>query len=201
MVESIESKILMEYPELELTSDEPVIVTDNMLRVAWTITPRGLFDAAIHELFARNISDFFRPDNNDMCFASENDGVRKYTSKGLARKVRADRVAQCFTLTCWGSAFDFQTIGRMIEDAAALKPKIAALEERYGRSLIKTVVGDRFVFTHAVTIEPAFPTKYIRELSNLGYDVHYIDSEQEQLEALRQLAEAKNEEVLKGTSH
>jgi hypothetical protein len=188
----------MEYPELELTSDEPVIITDNMLRVAWTITPREAFDKAIQELFAHHISDFFRPvDDRLFIPGGDNNSIRRYTSTCLAKKVKFDRVAHCFTLACWGPALDFDALCKMIEGIA--NPDVAALEERYGRSLIKTVVEDRFVFTHAVTIEPAFPTKYIRELSNLGYDVQYTSSEEEQLEALRQLAEAKNEKVLKGT--
>lgn len=200
-IESIESKILNEYPELVLARDEPVTITDDMQRIAWSITPRGLFDAAIEELFAANIPGFFTTDNSEQFFTPNCDGVRKYTSNAHAKKVKADRVAQCFTLTCWGPALDFQAIGQMIEDVEVLKPEIAELNDRHGRSLLRTVVGDRYILTHAVTIEPAFPTKYIRELMRLGYDVHYIDSEQEQLDALRTLAEAKNEEVLEGTSH
>lgn len=202
MINDIEKQILGEYPELELIKDKPVIVTDNMKRVAWSITPRWLFDEVIHELFSRNISDFFWPNQNGMFFAPnmpEGDSIRKYTSVGLARKVGTDRIAQCFTLTCWGPAFDFQAIGTMIEDITALKPEIAALADRYGRSLLRTVVDNRYVITHAVTIEPAFPTEYTRQLDRLGYDVYYVDSEQEQLEALKTLAEAKNEEVLKYT--
>jgi hypothetical protein len=195
---TIESMILREYPELELISDEPVKVNDNMIRVAWTITPREAFDKAIHELFAHHISDFFRSEN-DRLFIPEgdNNGVRKYTSTCLAKKVKCDRVAHCFTLACWGPALDFDAVCKMI--GGVDEPDVAALDERYGRSLMKTVVGDRYVFTHCITIEPAFPTKYIRELSNLGYDVHYISSEEEQLENLRQLAESKNDEVLKST--
>lgn len=180
MIDDIEQQILVEYPELELIKNKPVTITDNMRRVAWSITPRWLFDEVIHEMFSRNISDFFWPNQNEMFFvpnAPEGDSIRRYTSVCLARKVGADRIAQCFALTCWGSAFDFQAIGRMIEDTTALKPKIAALDDRYGRSLLRTVVGDRYAFTHAVTIEPAFPTEYIRQLGRLGYDVYYIDSE------------------------
>jgi len=202
MFDDIEQQILGEYPELELIKDKTVIVTDNMKRVAWSITPRWLFDEVIHELFSKNISDFFWPNQNEMFFVPnmpEGDNIRKYTSVGLARKVGTDRIAQCFTLTCWGHAFDFQAIGRMIDNIAALKPKIEELDDRYGRSLLRTIVGDRYVITHAVTIEPAFPTEYIRQLDRLGYDVYYVDSEQEQLEALKTLAEAKNEEVFKDT--
>ena len=202
MFDDIEQQILGEYPELELIKGKPVIVTDNMKRVAWSIMPRWLFDEVIHELFSKNISDFFWPNQNEMFFApnmQEGNNIRKYTSVGLVRKIGADRIAQCFTLTCWGPAFDFQAIGRMIDDITALKPKTEELDDRYGRSLLRTVVGDRYVITHAVTIEPAFPTEYIRQLGRLGYDVHYIDSEQEQLEALKTLAEAKNEEVFKDT--
>lgn len=202
MVDDIEQQILGEYPELKLIKNKPVTVTDNMRRVAWSITPLWLFGEVINELFSRNISDFFWPNQNEMFFVPnvpEGDGIRKYTSVGLARKVGADRIAQCFALTCWGPAFDFQAIGKMIDDIAALKPKIAELDDRYGRSLLRTVVGDRYVITHAVTIEPAFPTEYIRQLGRLGYEVYYIDSEQEQLDTLKMLAENKNEEVLKDT--
>jgi hypothetical protein len=202
MVDNIKQQILREYPELELIINKPVTVTDNMLRVAWTITPRWLFDEMIQKLFERNISNFFRPNNNKMFFEpdkQEDNDIRKYTSVGLLTKIESDRIAHCLTLTCWGSEFDFQTICEMIESVTAAEPKIEALNERYGRSLIKTIFGDRYVLTHAITIEPAFPTRYIQELSNLRYDVHYTSAEQEQLEAIKQLAEAKNEEVLKGT--
>ncbi|HII92679.1 MAG TPA: hypothetical protein HA262_11100 [Methanosarcina sp.] len=204
MVNDIKKQILGEYPELELTKNEPVTVTDGMWRVAWSLTPRWLFDEVINELFSRNISNFFWLNQNEMFFVPsvpEGDGIRKYTSVCLARKVGADRIAQCFTLACWGPAFDFEAIGRMIEDVTALKPKIAALDDRYGRSLLRTVVGDRYAFTHAVTIEPAFPTEYLRQLDRLGYDIYYISSEQEQLDSLKTFAEDKTEEALKDTCY
>lgn len=204
MVNDIKKQILGEYPELELTKNEPVTVTDSMRRVAWSLTPRWLFDEVINELFSRNISNFFWLNQNEMFFVPsvpEGDGIRKYTSVCLARKVGADRIAQCFTLACWGPAFDFEAIGRMIEETTALKPKIAALDDRYGRSLLRTVVGDRYAFTHAVTIEPAFPTEYLRQLDRLGYDIYYISSEQEQLDSLKTFAEDKTEEALKDTCY
>lgn len=197
-MDSIESKILMEYPELVLNKDLPVVVTDDMQHVGGYIPAQALFKTIVSELMIDSVIDLFKPElETDTFFRT--DSISRITSSGTARKDMASRIGHCFTLTYWGDI-------SLADTRAMLDDIVFAIEEKEvptdrGICLLRTAIGDNYILTQGVSIEPAFPTKYYMQLSRLGYDVFYLDSEKEQLETLKRISEARNEEVLKSTSH
>lgn len=197
MVVSIESKILSEYPGLILNKNLPVVLTDDMLRVGSYVLASRLFDTLTSELFVASILEFFKPYVSGVFFRT--DRTSTATSDGAARKHESNRVVHCFSLTYWGNIGD-DDVKTMLDDIIYAIQETEISTDR-GMCFLRTAIGDKYILTQGVSIETAFPTKYYRELMRLGYDVHYIDFEKDQLAALKQLAEAKNEEVLKGTSH
>lgn len=196
-MESIESKILKEYPGIVLNKNMPVVITDDMLRVGGYAPARRLFDTTTSQLFVASILEFFKPDVTGVFFRT--DSTSKATSFGAATKYQAHRVAHCFTMTYWGDICE-DDVKMMLDDIIYAIQEDEIATDR-GICLLRTVVGDHYIFTQGVSIESAFPTSYIQQLSGLGYDVHYIDSEREQINALKMIAEAKNEEVLKNASN